>query len=163
MKFNAPRAIQIPGATTSNIVILTIVDVITIFAPKFLIPQPPRATPAPPPVLEPHQNHVNHALNRVTADPQPDRRVRLLLEGATDHHHRDHHERHVPRHVERHHRLRVSPVSTALLQLARRSLADHHGGAATATAEEEGEDGSACGGIVAGTKEGRVGLGGGIL
>lgn len=120
---DAPIARGIPRASNANIIILTVVNIVVEVVTRFHDLSPP----VPSPVLEPHQHEVNQALNRVTADPQPDRRVRILLEGETEHHHGDHHEGHVPRHVKGHHRLRVAPVGTPLLQLTRCRLADQHG------------------------------------
>jgi len=100
---------------------------------------------------------VEEALQGVAADPQPDRRVGVLLDGAGEHHRRDHHEGHVPRHVERHHRLRVRPVGAALVELTGGGLPDDSGMAAAS--EKECEDGeTARGGIGTRDKQRRVGL-----
>jgi len=156
MKLNAPTRRGTPGG--SNILLVAVVNVIiSEVAAGLLVP----GHVDPPPVLDPHQRHVEEALQRVAADPPPDRRVRLLFDGAGEHHHRDHHEGRVPRHVERHHRLRVCPVGAALLELTGRRLPDD-GGAATA-AEKECEDrDTSCGGIGTREKERRVGLRGGV-
>ena len=127
---NKPGGRGTPGG--SNIVLVAIVDVVVLEAgSRFLVP----GSVVPPAVLEPHEGHVDEALQRVAADPPADRRVGVLLDGAGEHHRRDQHECHVPRYVERHHRLRVGPVGAALLQLTRRRLPDH--GGVAAAAEEE--------------------------
>jgi hypothetical protein len=56
-------------------------------------------------ILKPNQNNVNETLKRVTDDPNTDRRVRMLVKGAKQHHRRYNNESHIPRHVKRDNRL----------------------------------------------------------
>ncbi|KAK7388927.1 hypothetical protein VNO78_23755 [Psophocarpus tetragonolobus] len=92
-----------------------------------------------PTILEPHEGHMDKALQCVAADPLSNRRVGILLDSASEHDHRDHHEGHVPCHVQCHHKFRVGLVDATLIQLTHRRLMDH--GRVAAVPEEEDQDG----------------------
>ena len=148
---NSPR----PGRKTA--VFVFVLAIIPFFSPNLhrlltlLIPPNPnprhrrRPPRVPPPVLDPNQHHMHPTLQRVAADPEPNRRVRLLVYSQQQHDHRDHHERHVPHDVQSHHGLRVPPVGPALLQLPRRRLPYQHGRAPPprGSAKKQGQSGGA--------------------
>lgn len=148
-----------PGPRRILVAVVAIVSVGTASGVALHPPSPPWISPAPAPVLEPHQHDVHEALQRVSDDPDPDRRVRALVDGARQHRRRDHHEGHVPRHVERHHRLRVAPVGAPLLELTRRRLPHQHrrSTAACGASQQEREGGSP-GAVVTRAEERRVGI-----
>lgn len=85
-----------------------------------------QAPPTPPAVLHTNASHVQHTLQRVTDDPQPQRHVRLLIPADDQHTRRHSHEREVPYDVENDYGLGVRPVTLALLELLRRSLPHQH-------------------------------------